>query len=80
MFDTGSDSKPGGDPKGTTYNLILEYGESDLDEYFAQNHPPVLALEIISFWEALFKVGIAIQKMHNLEFRNSDGIRSEFHG
>lgn len=35
----------------TTHNIILEYGESDLEEYFAETTPPYLQAEVEAFWE-----------------------------
>ncbi|ORX98944.1 hypothetical protein BCR34DRAFT_142156 [Clohesyomyces aquaticus] len=65
----------------TTYNLLLEFGESDLDEYFADvtNIAPVLAPEIILFWESLFKVAVAINKIHNLQIMQGNKVM-EYHG
>ncbi|KAF2864734.1 hypothetical protein BDV95DRAFT_290159 [Massariosphaeria phaeospora] len=59
-----------GDPtNGVTHNLLLEYGQMDLDEFFADltNVPPVRAMEIIRFWGSLFKVADAIHKVHHLD-------------
>ena len=55
----------------TTYNLLLEYGQVDLDEYCADltNVPPVRVVEIIRFWESLFKVADAIKRVHKLCIR-----------
>ena len=55
----------------TTYNLLLEYGQVDLDEYCADltNVPPVRAMEIIRFWESLFKVADAIRRVHKVRIR-----------
>ncbi|KAF2477652.1 uncharacterized protein BDR25DRAFT_299514 [Lindgomyces ingoldianus] len=67
--------------KGKTYNLLLEYGERDLDEYFADltNVAPVRSPEIIRFWESLFKVAIAIERIHNLKIIRGKQIM-EYHG
>lgn len=56
---------------GKTYNLLLEFGEKDLEEYCADltNVPPVRALEIIRFWESLFEVATAVEKIHNLKIK-----------
>ena len=51
--------------KGTlTHNLLLEYGESDLDVYFKKRHPPFFQGEIRLFWRELFEVAKAIQGIH----------------
>ena len=61
-----------------TYNILLEYGEYDLDEYFAQRLPPVFRTEIATFWKSLFEVADAVDGIHNLE--NEDGAVRKFHG
>lgn len=68
----GSYSHDNGDKKdGKTYNLLLEFGEKDLEEYCADltNVPPVRAWEIIRFWESLFQVANAVEKIHNLRIK-----------
>lgn len=51
-----------------TYNILLEYGDLDLDEYFLERLPPVFPTEIIRFWRDLFEVGEAIRGVHNLKY------------
>ena len=53
-----------------TYNILLEFGEMDLDQYFADedSEPPVRTREINRFWESLFKVAKALKTFHNLSF------------
>ncbi|OQU97590.1 Protein kinase domain-containing protein isoform 2 [Cladophialophora immunda] len=69
------------EPSWWTHNILLEFGELDLDEFFAHefSSPPVRSLEIISFWESLFKIAEALQRIHNLKFQN-DGKTHEFYG
>lgn len=62
-----------------TSNIILEYGDYDLDEYFMEFAPPVFQIEIKSFWEGLFDVAYAVRGIHNLEV-NRDGRTQEFNG
>jgi hypothetical protein len=66
----------------TTYNILLEYGEFDLEEFFGeeQQYPPVLQLEIVLFWESFFKVADAISRVHNLEVRYEDGQTKVYKG
>ena len=54
---------------GKTYNLLLEYGERDLYQSWADetNVPPVRAKEILRFWNSLFEVAHAIRHVHHLE-------------
>ncbi|EXJ79744.1 serine/threonine protein kinase [Capronia epimyces CBS 606.96] len=70
------------EPESWTYNILLELGELDLDEFFADQHsyPPVRTPEIIAFWSALFKVAEAIKRLHNLERRDEDGVTEKYHG
>lgn len=51
---------------GNTYNLLLEYGERDLYQAWADetNVPPVRAEEIIRFWQSHFGVARAIRHLH----------------
>lgn len=58
-----------GSDMGKTYNLLLEFGEKDLYELWADetNVPPVRAREIIRFWDSLFEVAHAIRHVHHLE-------------
>ena len=56
----------------TTYNLLLEYGQVDFDEYCADpgNIPPVRAIEIIQFWQSLLKIAEAISHVHKFSIRH----------
>ncbi|KAI9687319.1 MAG: hypothetical protein M1822_002362 [Bathelium mastoideum] len=47
-----------------TYNILLEYGRLDLDEYFACTAPPTSYEEIRSFWKQLFQVANALHAVH----------------
>ena len=62
----------------STHNILLQYGEYDLDEYFSQRWPPVFPTEIETFWKSLFEVADAVNGIHNLH--NKDGVIKEFHG
>jgi hypothetical protein len=70
------------DPTSRTHNILLEFGDQDLDEYFADevSYPPVRTGEIVVFWESLFKVADAIRKIHNLQFNYEDGTSELYHG
>ncbi|KAH6866648.1 hypothetical protein BKA58DRAFT_441646 [Alternaria rosae] len=67
---------------GKTYNLLLEYGENDLYQAWADetNVPPVQAQEILQSWNSLFEVASAIRHLHNLEFPRGKGQTWKFHG
>jgi hypothetical protein len=55
-----------------TYNILLEFGEFDLDEYLANVLPPVVQTEIEKFWNNLADVADAVEGVHNLK-TNTDG-------
>ena len=59
----------------TKHNILLQYGECDLDEYFIDNAQPILYHEIGSFWENLFDVAKAIERIHNLR-TDSHGVQT----
>ena len=75
--DKKGESSEGSDLPGpsmvTTHNILYEYGEVDLDEYFVQNHPPLLAQEILNFWETLYAVAGAIEAIHDLRTTTGRG-------
>ncbi|PGH18774.1 hypothetical protein AJ79_00187 [Helicocarpus griseus UAMH5409] len=68
MNCSSHDDRSGGE-EGVTYNLLLEFGERDLDEFWAdlENAPPARTEEIICFWESLFDVAKALQKVHEVK-------------
>lgn len=63
-----------------TFNILLEFGELDLDEFFADSDPPAHPLEIIGFWEELSKVADALQRVHYPVSQNTDGGQQPLHG
>jgi hypothetical protein len=51
--------------RGDTYNILLEYADKGtLEDYFRQKNPPVESEEIITFWQALFKLVDALRRIH----------------
>lgn len=48
-----------------TYNLILELGDMDLAEYFRQQTPPELGVDIVETWKWMSTIVRSIQKIHN---------------
>lgn len=66
------DSHLGGPP---TSNILLEYGDLDLDEFFFDHAPPALPAEIVKFWEDLFEVPTAVRNIH--EIRPTRGDRQQ---
>ncbi|KAI0418430.1 hypothetical protein F5X98DRAFT_386292 [Xylaria grammica] len=63
-----------------SYNILLEYGEDDLNEYFVVHNPPIVDREILDFWENLFQIADALQRIHNLERKKNDGTPIRFEG
>lgn len=64
---------------GNTYNILLEYGDGDLDERFMWEEPPVLETEIGAFWNDMFEIADAVDRIHNLKIPTEDGVQ-EYHG
>jgi hypothetical protein len=62
-----------------THNILLEYGESDLEEYFVDKVPPYLQPEIEAFWAGLFAVADAVKGIHLLKLPSS-GKTQEYYG
>jgi hypothetical protein len=62
-----------------TYNILLEYGDLDLDEYFYERLPPVFPTELLRFWKDLFEVGDAIKGVHNLNYGKGE-LAEEYYG
>jgi len=59
----------------STCNILLEFGEFDLEVCFFTRLPPTLPTEIEEFWRSLFGVADALRKMHN--FKQG---KDEYHG
>jgi hypothetical protein len=62
-----------------THNIILEFGESDLEEYFVDNQPPAFQPEVEAFWSGLVEVADAVKGIHTLETENG-GKKKQFYG
>ncbi|KAK4198238.1 kinase-like domain-containing protein [Triangularia verruculosa] len=62
------------------YNILLEYGEQDLEEYLADAYPPVLNSEIISFWKKIFRVAKTLENFHSFQYERPDGGTIPFDG
>jgi hypothetical protein len=71
-----------GEQFGKTYNLLLEYGENDLYQAWADetNVPPIQAQEILQNWKSIFDIAEAIRHVHHLEIRRGKGQPWRFHG
>ncbi|KAI8951168.1 hypothetical protein F4801DRAFT_578708 [Xylaria longipes] len=67
-------------PQQRSYNILLEYGEDDLNEYFFVHSPPTLGREILDFWEKLSQIADALRRVHNLEKKMNNGSSIRFEG
>ncbi|KAK8086767.1 hypothetical protein PG994_001741 [Apiospora phragmitis] len=64
-----------------TWNLLLEFGDLDLEElFFSPKDPPGVFETIVEFWEALSKVAAAVERIHNLEAHRDRGDSVRYHG
>lgn len=71
---------PKTNPQRRSHNILLEYGEDDLNEYFFVHSPPTLGREILDFWEKLFQIADALRRVHNLEKKMNNGNSIKFQG
>jgi hypothetical protein len=62
-----------------TYNILLEYGELDLDSYFEECLPPILEGEVTDFWKDMFDVADAVKGIHEITILTA-GTRQEYYG
>lgn len=62
-----------------THNLLLEFGDLDLREYYARTSPPSTASGIFAFWKNVFKVLEAVRDLHSFNFDKA-GVRGEYQG
>ena len=50
-----------------TYNILLQYGDCDLTEYFIQTYPPLFPSDLYEFWQDLFEVAVTVKGIHTIE-------------
>ena len=62
----------------STHNILLEYGDRDLESFFVQVVPPFLEAEIVGFWKELFEVAKAVATIH--DYKNPDTGKSQAKG
>ncbi|KFY93298.1 hypothetical protein V500_03785 [Pseudogymnoascus sp. VKM F-4518 (FW-2643)] len=59
--------------RGDSYNVLLEYADKgNLADYFENESPPSEGEEIIQFWEAMFTLIGALQRIHQVGSGGSD--------
>ena len=64
----------------TTHNILLEFGESDLEVLFGEKLPPILPKEIEDFWASFFEVADAVKGIHYLKTGTGTPWAQDFHG
>jgi serine/threonine protein kinase len=59
---------------GDEFNILLQYGDrGSLEEYFKRETPPSRGLDIIKFWEAMFKLIEGLKVIHSVrEWASND--------
>lgn len=63
-----------------TYNILLEFGECDLETVFDEEMLPlVLQGDIDRFWNSLFRIAKTLAQIHLFK-HETDGVRREFWG
>lgn len=62
-----------------TYNILLEFGELDLDRYFEETLPPILEGEVGDFWKDMFDVADAVKGIHDVKI-STGGMQQEYYG
>ena len=58
-----------------SHNILLEYGDADLEVLFASEdtRPPLRTSEIIDFWRSLFKIAEALRWIQELGHQQDGG-------
>jgi serine/threonine protein kinase len=67
--------------KKNAFNILLEFGELDLDEFFFEEGrlPPVLPNEVQGFWKDVFEVATAVKAIHLFKRQRGD-VSQEYYG
>lgn len=60
------------------HNILLEYGEYDLAEYF-RIQPPILPTNVFNFWHNMGNVASALSELHSFTLQ-SRGQQEEYQG
>lgn len=72
--ETGIIGFHGSFTRGDEHHVLLEYADKGtLEEYFKKETPPVDPEEIINFWEALFKILDALNRIHRTDTDGAGG-------
>ena len=64
----------------TTHNLLLEFGQTDLEILFYEKLPPILPKEVEDFWASFFEVADAVYSIHYINIGTGTPWEQDFHG
>ena len=63
-----------------SYNILLEYCEMDLSDYFVSKNPPVMSRDVELFWTNISRIVDAVRQLHGWsQRRDSRAETSEEH-
>jgi hypothetical protein len=63
-----------------SYNILFEYCEMDLSDYFVSKNPPVTSRDVELFWTNISRIVNAVQQLHGWhQRRDSKAETSEEH-
>ncbi|OTB00362.1 hypothetical protein M426DRAFT_236804 [Hypoxylon sp. CI-4A] len=65
-----------------TWNIILEFGDDDLEEFFASSriYPPNLFPETIQFYNSLANIAEGLDLIHDLDLERENGLHDRYSG
>ncbi|PVH88884.1 hypothetical protein DL98DRAFT_565731 [Cadophora sp. DSE1049] len=67
--------------QGHTFNIILEYADQGtLEHYFSDTSPPSRGVDIINFWESLFRAIWGLKCIHEVDGRGASEGPQILHG
>lgn len=64
--------------QNATCNILLEFGEVDLNGYFHKRLIPVIPEEVEEFWRNLFRIAYAVAEIH--DFKDQKSSAEEHYG
>ena len=63
-----------------SYNILLEYCEMDLSDYFVAKNPPIISRDVELFWTNISRIVDAVRQLHGRsQRRDSKAEISEEH-
>ena len=64
--------------QNATCNILLEFGEVDLNGYFNLRLIPVIQEEVEEFWRNLFRIAYTVEEIH--DFKDQKSSAEEHYG